>query len=48
MFGVEELFYCAESATIRGLGNFSLDDAQPLAAEQITALIDRYDQVITL
>ena len=48
MFGVEELFYCAESASARGLGEFSLDEAAPLAAEQITALIDRYDQVITL
>ena len=48
MFGVEELFYCAESANARGLGNLSLDEAQPLAAEHITALIDRYDQVITL
>ena len=48
MFGVEELFYCADSASARGLGDRSLDEAQPLAAEQITALIDRYDQVITL
>ena len=48
MFGVEELFYCADSASARGLGEFSLDEAAPLAAEQITALIDRYDQVITL
>jgi len=48
MFGVEELFYCADSASVRGLGDRSLDEAQPLAAEQITALIDRYDQVITL
>ena len=48
MFGVEELFYCADSASVRGLSNLSLEEAQPLAAEQITALIDRYDQVITL
>ena len=48
MFGVEELFYCADSASARGLGEFSLDEAAPLAAEQITALIDRYDPVITL
>ena len=48
MFGVEELFYCADSASARGLGKLSLDEAAPLAAEQITALIDRYDQVITL
>ena len=48
MFGVEELFYCADSASARGLCKLSLDEAAPLAAEQITALIDRYDQVITL
>jgi len=48
MFGVEELFYCADSASARGLDKLSLDEAQPLAAEHITALIDRYDQVITL
>ena len=48
MFGVEELFYCADSARTRGLGNLSLDEAQPLDAEHMTALIDRYDQVITL
>jgi tRNA 2-thiouridine synthesizing protein C len=48
MFGVEELFYCLESANARGLEKPSLDEAQPLSAEHITALIDRYDQVITL
>lgn len=48
MFGVEELFYCLESANARGLEKTSLDEAQPLSAEHITALIDRYDQVITL
>jgi tRNA 2-thiouridine synthesizing protein C len=48
MFGVEALFYCADSANARGLGQLSLDEAQALSAEHITALIDRYDQVITL
>lgn len=48
MFGVEALFYCADSANARGLGDRSLDEAQPLVADEITALIDRYDQVITL
>ncbi|MFW9080818.1 sulfurtransferase complex subunit TusC [Pseudomonas sp. P2757] len=48
MFGVEELFYCAESANARGMGQLSLEEAQPLGAAHITALIDRYDQVITL
>ena len=32
----------------RGLSTLSLDEAQPLGASEITALIDRYDQVITL
>ncbi|WP_338801439.1 sulfurtransferase complex subunit TusC [Pseudomonas sp. RSB 5.4] len=48
MFGVEELFYCADSASHRGLSSLSLDEAQPLGASEIPALIDRYDQVITL
>ncbi|HEF4761527.1 TPA: sulfurtransferase complex subunit TusC [Pseudomonas putida] len=48
MFGVEELFFCADSARDRGLGAVSLAEAQALAADEITALIDRYDQVITL
>jgi len=50
MFGVEELFVCAESAAQRGLdlGALSLEEARALAAAEITALIDRYDQVITL
>ncbi|WP_448108505.1 sulfurtransferase complex subunit TusC [Pseudomonas azerbaijanoccidentalis] len=50
MFGVEELFVCADSAVQRGLdlGALSLEEAQALDAAEITALIDRYDQVITL
>ena len=50
MFGVEELFFCADSAAERGLdpGALSLEEAGPLTAGEITALIDRYDQVITL
>ena len=50
MFGVEELFVCANSAAERGLapGTLALEEAQVLAAHEITALIDRYDQVITL
>ncbi|MCP1519279.1 tRNA 2-thiouridine synthesizing protein C [Pseudomonas migulae] len=50
MFGVEDLFVCGDSAAERGLApdNLSLEDAQVLAAREITALIDRYDQVITL
>jgi len=48
MFGIEELFYCADSASARGVSTLSLDEAQSLGASEITALIDRYDQVITL
>ena len=50
MFGVEALFFCADSAAERGLdpGALSLEEAGPLTAGEITALIDRYDQVITL
>ncbi|MNT96114.1 sulfur relay protein TusC [compost metagenome] len=50
MFGVEELFVCADSAAQRGLdpSALSLEEAQALDAAEITALIDRYDQVITL
>jgi tRNA 2-thiouridine synthesizing protein C len=50
MFGVEALFVCADSAAERGLDptGLSLEEALPLTASEITALIDRYDQVITL
>lgn len=50
MFGVEELFVCADSVAQRGLdlNGLSLEEARVLASAEITALIDRYDQVITL
>ncbi|WP_434562695.1 sulfurtransferase complex subunit TusC [Pseudomonas sp. Z4-20] len=50
MFGVEDLFICAESATQRGLATdaLALADLNVLSATDIAALIDRYDQVITL
>jgi tRNA 2-thiouridine synthesizing protein C len=50
MFGVEELFACADSIARRGLdpSGLALEEARVLAAHEITALIDRYDQVITL
>jgi len=48
MFGVEELFVCGDSSTARGLEGFALAEAQVLSAPEITVLIDRYDQVITL
>ncbi|EJM79065.1 sulfurtransferase complex subunit TusC [Pseudomonas sp. GM55] len=50
MFGVEELFACGDSIIQRGLdpNGLSLEETRVLAAHEITALIDRYDQVITL
>ena len=50
MFGVEELFVCAASAAERGLDSsaLALDEVRALDAAEIRALIDRYDQVITL
>ncbi|MCP2073332.1 UNVERIFIED_ORG: tRNA 2-thiouridine synthesizing protein C [Pseudomonas lini] len=50
MFGIEALFVCAQSAAERGIAAdaLALDDLTVLAAPDITALIDRYDQVITL
>jgi len=50
MFGVEELFVCADSAAQRGIDTaaLALADLKVLAALDISALIDRYDQVITL
>lgn len=50
MFGVDELFVCGDSAAERGLdpAGLALDEARLLTAGEITALIDRYDQVITL
>ncbi|AKJ99190.1 sulfurtransferase complex subunit TusC [Pseudomonas sp. MS646] len=50
LFGVEQLFVCADSAAERGVApdTLALDDVNVLDAAQIAALIDRYDQVITL
>jgi len=50
MFGVEDLFVCADSAAERGLdpSALALSDVQSLDAAGIRALIDRYDHVMTL
>lgn len=50
LFGIEDLYVCGESATARGLmpTALSLEPLHVLAAEQISVVIDRYDQVITL
>ncbi|MCY1399874.1 Intracellular sulfur oxidation protein DsrF [compost metagenome] len=49
MFGVEELFVSSASLAERGMAanNLSLE-AQPLDDDELAALVDRYDQVITL
>lgn len=50
LFGVDDLYACNHSLTERGISPASLavPDVQPLSAEEIRALFDRYDQVITL
>jgi len=50
MFGVDDLFVCADSVAERGLDPtcLALEEARVLSAQEITALIDRYDQVVTL
>lgn len=47
MFGVESLYACAHSLALRGLSETSLD-VECLDSDALRALIDRYDQVITL
>ena len=46
LFGIDEVFACGHSLAARGLTHPV--NAQPLNDEQISQLIDRYDQVITL
>lgn len=49
MFGVEQLFVCVDSLAQRGLHAAELAQAaQGLDAAGLTALIDRFDHVITL
>lgn len=49
MFGVEELFVCSASLEERGLQNAELAlEVEQLDAAGITALIDRFDLVVTL
>ena len=48
IFGVEDVFACRYSVAERGLVSLGLDTVQLLNPEQISSLIDRYDQVITL
>jgi len=46
LFGIDDVFACSQSMAERGLT--SPASAQTLSGEQISQMIDRYDQVITL
>jgi tRNA 2-thiouridine synthesizing protein C len=46
LFGIDDVFACRHSLSERGLT--TPGSAQPLDSAAICALIDRYDQVITL
>lgn len=46
LFGIDEVFACSQSLAERGLT--SAGNAQPLSNEEISRMIDRYSQVITL
>ena len=50
LFGVEDIFVCSDSLAERGIfpANFVVNTLQPLFAEEVAVIIDRYDQVITL
>jgi tRNA 2-thiouridine synthesizing protein C len=49
MFGVEDLYVCSASLAERGLAHEALAlPARPLAAGELSALVDRFDQVVTL
>lgn len=46
LFGIDDVFTCNHSLAERGLALPA--SAQPLSSAEISTLIDRYDQVITL
>ena len=50
LFGIDELYACDSSLVDRGLSasELALDAVQILSSAQVSLLIDRYDQVITL
>jgi tRNA 2-thiouridine synthesizing protein C len=50
MFGVEEIYACATSLAERGILQDALDDdvIELSKSGEVTALIDRYDHVITI
>jgi tRNA 2-thiouridine synthesizing protein C len=50
LFGIDDLYACAESLAERGMSatDLNIDTLQRLNASDISLIIDRYDQVITL
>lgn len=49
MFGVEDIMVCQHSMSERGLGTDQcLLAARPVESAEIAALLDHYDQVVTL
>jgi len=50
LFGVEDLYVCGDSLAERGISpaGLNIDTLQLLNAPEISEIIDRYDQVITL
>lgn len=46
LFGIDDVFACSHSLAERAMA--SPASAQPLSSDQISQLIDRYDQVMTL
>ncbi|MFO2462993.1 sulfurtransferase complex subunit TusC [Pseudomonas sp. 15FMM2] len=46
LFGIDEVFACSQSLAERGLT--SPGNVQPQSSEQISQMIERYDQVMTL
>ena len=50
MFGVDDVYACSYSLSERGISpaGLAVADVQSLPVEDVRALIDRYDQVITL
>jgi tRNA 2-thiouridine synthesizing protein C len=49
MFGVDDIYVCGASLAERGLAHDALAlPAQVLAAQEVSALVNRFDQVVTL
>lgn len=50
LFGIDELYACADSLADRGIFPTQVagEELEVLTAEQLSALVNRYDQVITL